>query len=60
MSTGGEKAGQRLGFGCLALFGLPFLAATPGVDFSAEFDLPVFAVENESLIERRAPERGGQ
>jgi len=28
-------------------------AATPGVDFKAEFDLPVFRVENEALIERR-------
>jgi len=35
-------------------------AATPGVKFEAEFDLPVFCVENESLIERRAPERGRQ
>lgn len=28
-------------------------AATPGVDFKAEFDLPVFRVEDESLIEKR-------
>jgi hypothetical protein len=28
-------------------------AATPGVDFSAEFDLPVFRVEDENLIEQR-------
>jgi hypothetical protein len=30
-------------------------AATPGVDFSAAFDLPVFRVDNESLIEKRPP-----
>jgi hypothetical protein len=28
-------------------------AATPGVKFEAEFDLPVFRVENEGLIEKR-------
>jgi hypothetical protein len=32
---------------------LTVAAATPGVAFSAEFDLPVFRVDNEALIERR-------
>jgi len=28
-------------------------AHTPGIDFSAEFDLPVYAVKDQSLIEKR-------
>ncbi|HOX05557.1 MAG TPA: DUF3592 domain-containing protein [Planctomycetota bacterium] len=39
---------------------LAVAAATPGVDFAAEFDLPVFGVENADLIERRPPGQGDQ
>jgi hypothetical protein len=33
-------------------------AATPGVDFKVGFDLPVFDVEDENLIEKRPPGGG--
>ena len=35
-------------------------AATPGVDFGAEFDVPVFNVADESLIERRPEAEKGR
>jgi hypothetical protein len=37
---------------------LEVTASTPGVDFRADFDLPVYVVEDESLIEKR-PRGGG-
>jgi len=42
-----------------SLWTLEARAATPGIDFAAEFDLPVYAVTDPSLIEAR-PAEGSQ
>ncbi len=55
---GNQPPLKESGSGGTIKWTLKVTAATPGVNFGVEFDLPVFRVEDESLIERR-PTGGG-